>query len=393
MSESRVLPRLYLLIYVFSCTDKVASTLTPFEMGLACLAMLALYLSSLRIGIYLIAGQWVQIALNFPNTPNHEFILALYGVLWMGLGHKPSELLRSSQMLMGVVYAVAGVHKLNSAYWNPDLSCLTFLLPWGKSFIPGLSLLSVLFEFYLSAVFLSPYVKKKYLALYPALFFHFILSPLGFWDFASVAVTLLAKSKERMTTSASVGLVLHLAVYTFAGNLDYKWKYLLSSLTCWMVLISMIDFSFVPSSLPVRKSIKVFLALVVFWGLGPYWGGPHYPTFSMFSNLQLQSVSSNSWLLKKPLLEIDQEWWKLIEYEKPQGLPYFSTYILHKDKNTLFHENHLYEENRSGKMILEHWKTGERKKWPEDFPLSSSPNKFKKIFLSRRQISYGLCQW
>ncbi|MEB3321284.1 MAG: hypothetical protein VKI81_00485 [Synechococcaceae cyanobacterium] len=96
-----------------------------------------------RFAIFLLASSLFYLALLFPDLANHSNVILstnlclLIGILVMGRGRSAAELCTGTlfptiRLLLVVVYAMAGFHKLNHDFFDPTVSCISDFLGRGR---------------------------------------------------------------------------------------------------------------------------------------------------------------------------------------------------------------------------------------------------------------------
>lgn len=380
--------------FIFSLSERPLAFITAFEWFIFGLSLFLL-IKPFEVGYLALAGiVGGSLILKFPSIANHEFLLLIYLGFFLVLRRNPNKLLTYSRMIMGGAYLFAGIHKLNAGFFDDGKTCLEMFLPLSIESLGVWAGVFVVIEILLGFIFILQPQKLMKGALWFALGFHILTSMYGFLNFSAVAMLLLFASKEKVQKRTWWILVVHGLGY-WAYQMDPASMIHIAMIAkAWLILILSSNHKeeFQTPNFNFRKATLItFLSL---WCLAPYWGGAHYPTFSMFSNLQIQSVSSNSYFLSRPLINLNQDWWSIVAIDNPQGLPYFGFELNRVDPNgVILHTNHLYHKERSGSMTLKNVKSSEIRQWPEDFPLKHAPSWMEVTFLARRPITDNYCQW
>jgi|GEM_PF-5168199 len=387
-----VLPKLFILAGFFSFTDKAFGHLDNVGIILFGVFFLSLFLRTSKHHFLLLFIYSVYRLLRFPEIANHELFLILVSGCYFFLHRRPVYFQALVRRMLGVVYLVGGMHKLNEGFFDPGLSCLSMLLPSSAAMFPVAPWFVTLVELSFGMVCLMASDRTFRLASPAFVLFHLILAPLGFWDFFSVAMLALFPSRE-LRLFGNVSLIIHVGLYALMNTQYFPWMFIALGLTAVVTVLSAMAWP--QPQKPMPRSYWLMPAAVFIWGLGPYLGLAHYPTFSMFSNLQMNSLGSNSWIIKRPVFDVQESWWKVVSFQGPlKGLPYPDAHLIAQHpKEVRLPEGHLFGEKRIGKLVLEEVLTQQQKTWPDDFPLSARPSWLQKTFLSRRTITTNRCQW
>lgn len=328
-----------------------AGRLLPGELPLSWCVELTLLCSAVwLIGspgrVWLLRCTLVLLLLSFvlsaPDTPNHRLVLFFFSLLLLcevwrnpttlsGRFSVSEEFVHACRILTGVVYASAVVHKTNSDFFNPDLSCAAQFF---RELVPYFSAS----RFVLQLVAWSTYLLELTLAIALLLnrckiwvlllgfVFHFILSlhhEMQFYNFSAVMYLLLLTqcSWSEAASSKVAAIVVRLGK--------------IARLLCLLLILALLYFGVAPSlpfvsqgmvvlfwsmwalsivalvvrhcSACVRASrglgiaqYALFLVLLLL-ATGPYTGLRTRAALSMYSNLLITESSSNHVLIPRSL--------------------------------------------------------------------------------------------
>ncbi len=276
---------------------------------------------------------------EFPLVANHH-ILAMFLIPCLIQTHIEKEGSKNYLLwILRILYFFVVFHKLNSGYFNPELSCakslpLTFLqlfnLKPESVALTHLSIyISLIMEFFIFLGLIFPRgIKFSFLL---AIILHAILSLNNFFDFSGIAFLCFyfltdEKTKQDLAINLSLKKSRHLILFFsgqalailifyfhFKSNLNALWEWkVIVSLTWFLLFIYFIfqlyhvRLHFVSSELrfPSSLFLKFLLFIFTFNALCPYLGLKTISSLSMFSNLKTENGSSNHFLLKNNPLEI-----------------------------------------------------------------------------------------
>lgn len=297
----------------------------------------------------LLAGTGVAAVSNLPALPNHLLVGLLaalgFGVsaLWVwatrnrpdAQGDFLTRWFDTARAPVGLtlllVYLFAAFHKLNSAYFDPAVSCAGAVL--GHPIVtiqPDLQVPtalvqigavgSIAVELGIPVLLAIPRLRRWGLLL--GMVFHLALAPGGFWDFASLvfALYLLLMPRRVFTEMAGgstrlrvivmagfgVNLTLFVTAITLPAPVMGMWgrsRLIELAIVAWFVgvlplLVRLIRGCFAGRRewprLGLRPAVVLIVPLIAFVnGWTPYLGLKTVPTFSMFSNLHMEAGASN----------------------------------------------------------------------------------------------------
>jgi len=297
----------------------------------------------------LLAGTAVAAVANLPALPNHLLVGLLaalgFGVsaLWVwatrnrpdARGDFLARWFDTARTPVGLtlllVYLFAAFHKLNTAYFDPAVSCAGAVL--GHPIItiqPDLrvptalvqigAVGSVVVEFGIPVLLAIPRLRRWGLLL--GIAFHLSLAPGGFWDFATLVFALylllmprrvfteMAGGTTRLRVIVMAGFGVNLALFVTAVALPVPmlgvWgrsRLIELAIVAWFVgvlplLVRLIRGCFAErrawAPLHLRPAVVLVVPLLAFVnGWTPYLGLKTVPTFSMFSNLHVEAGATN----------------------------------------------------------------------------------------------------
>lgn len=270
---------------------------------------------------------------KFPNLANHSnlsffiFLLVLPMAwktsLWLSDKNYP-HFLKTMRWVAVITYFFAAFHKLNSDFFNIEVSCANDkmgeyldLLPdqWESFklvFRQWLPFLGFITEAVIPVSLLIP--RLRYFGIVFQCGLHFLLAPLGFIDFSSLAMglswsfvnpksldALLLKKHLKQIVTAVLLLTIGLGLFRW-GNQQEEFEFF-EGMAFTAIFISLIWFHVLPKldrsalRLPTSLAHILFIALLFIYGASNYLGLRTAGTFSMFSNLQTEGATSNHLLL------------------------------------------------------------------------------------------------
>lgn len=388
--QSRFNPNaLFCAAVIFNLTSRPFPELPVLDLCLIGLSALCFYLPLGRGFILLPLMTLVRLVWFFPQLGNHEILLGFLALLHL-VEPNTKLRLRSSQVILATTYLVAMIHKLNDSFFDVEKSCISFFFQSTELPVPLLAGLTVLLELAVGVLIFIGSDRSLGVAGVMGVLFHGALAFLGFRDFAAVAAALFFRSEERANLAAKLTLGVHFVLFFCRSHLSYFWSNLLLGISLLCTILFIAKFPIRLTNMTMGKRGKAMCASIVLLGTGPYWGGGHFPSFSMFSNLEVHHDYSNSWLVDRP--QTAEDGWWLVEGEGPvRGLPYFGNFLLRDKIYFKVHERHLFAEEREGNLLLH--KDGVSRRWPMDFPLEKRPPTWERLFLNRRFMALGRCQW
>jgi hypothetical protein len=304
---------------------------------------------SLRAFGLLIAGTGVAAAFSLPASANHLVValLAVLGLaasaLWVRVnrGRRDDgddvlaawfEVARTPVGLtLLVVYAFTVFHKLNTAFFDPAVSCAGTLMarpfrmnPADLALDPTVVQIAavgtVLVETAILVLLAVPRLRRW--GLLTGIVFHLMLAPGGFWDFSTLVFALylllmpdrvfgtVAEGSARLRAIALAGVGVHLVLFTTAvklpdtvigprGRVELIWVAVLA----WYVavvpfLVRLLRACFADRGdwpvIRLRPAVLLIVPLLAFLnGAAPYLGLKTVTTYSMFSNLHVEAGTSN----------------------------------------------------------------------------------------------------
>jgi hypothetical protein len=307
----------------------------PHEALLA-MALIVAYVLLPRLGdrVFLaaIAGLAARNLYDFPDLANHSNVI-LFVCLWLlpfqirrcfGSGGDDERALPTLRWTVFLVYFLAGFHKLNTAFFDPRVSCafaktgeyleafalhVEDLPPLVTAFVP---LSVVLAELGPALAFL--WRRSRKYGVLALLLIHATLALVGFADFSSLATALLwlfvppAAMPElpgrRYFGAMALGFVLLqalLAIERWPTGSDRFYRIegtllVAAFVPVWYRYLR----SAVPGPvmrLPRGWGSRAFLLFLLFFGMNNYLGLRTAGTLSMFSNLTTEGATSNHLLL------------------------------------------------------------------------------------------------
>jgi hypothetical protein len=359
--EFAVLATVYITAYLVDLTETWEHPVAAAFFIVAALLAVLPGISGLSFYLFLILAAAYTLWFQVPDVTNHENIYLISNLfLILGLadhlrrsgGLRPFKARVTEQELIGIVkptlrlalsivYIFAGFHKLNWDFFHPESGCaMTFFRRVvGKFGIaevvwPGLVVFSVpvfVLAWELVGGVLLWFRRLQLPVLVVAWFMHALLAQLVFTDFSSLAFALMlgfvpaaqfdliARAPIRLgrlrLQRATFYLLLNVAVAVAAGiygslpgpqSVIHRWQGLGLNIgflvLIWPILADRFssrrtEWSGVPVWRPLPWWRLAFVVSLTLFGLNPYLGLRTSGTFSMFSNLRTEGVSSNHLLL------------------------------------------------------------------------------------------------
>ncbi len=269
----------------------------------------------------------------FPNLANHSnlsffLFLLIPPISFMTLRSSKTDtttsLVKTLRIFALITYFFATFHKFNMDFFNPEVSCandkmgeyLEMLPDFFNSLKVTLRRLLPLIGFFTEAI-IPVCLFVPHLRVFGVFFqtgLHFLLAPLGFIDFSSLAMVLswsfvkpqssneLALEKQlQMIGWSCIALVVGLGVirfqpqseeYSFFEGLAFT---AIFAPFVFKSILPKIDMA--PISLPRPLILKLAGVVLFTYGFSNYLGLRTAGTFSMFSNIQTEGPTSNHLLL------------------------------------------------------------------------------------------------
>ena len=272
--------------------------------------------------------------LVFPNLANHSnlsffLFLLLSTVTFYKLksakGDSLTPLIKTLRIFALITYFFAAFHKFNLDFFNPEVSCandkmgeyLDLLPSFFDSYKVYLRRLLPLIGFFTEAIIpLFLFVPRlRYFGVLFQCGLHFLLAPLGFIDFSSLALVLSWSFVNPLATAndatlekqllllgwSCVALVIGLGLLRwYPQNEEYSF---FEGVAFAVIFAPFVFKTILPKldltriTLP-RPLVLKFAALLLFvYGFSNYLGLRTAGTFSMFSNIQTEGATSNHLLL------------------------------------------------------------------------------------------------
>ena len=313
--------------------------------------------SDLRLGL-LAAANVVLIVVEMPIMPNHNLIFfmadsaILATMLWYSFIKKQALWFPGAEpflrLALFITYGSATIAKLNSGWFNADLSCACSMPAQEFAFLPfDITWTALVFMPYVVflaelSVWLLPLFKRtRFVGLVIASLFHVSISltpdsqGLGF-SFLLFGLLILYLPDSAMRSIHRFGLarlksikdrgLLALIVFGFLGLASFfgyaaflsldrellsvlRYGPVLALLIVWASSIIFLAIKHrkeqqVERAIGVSNPLQVFLAvLIVANSISPYFGLKTYATMTMYSNLQMEIGKSNHLLI--PRIEIE----------------------------------------------------------------------------------------
>lgn len=301
---------------------------------------LAIFIPNMKWSIYLSLIPATGFLIYwYPFNANHlnyyilislSFMILCYLKTDFGMEHISRFLFRS----MGLVYLIAGLHKLNSDFLNPAVSCNTevlgrflerlylpipidhWIFPWS----------TVALELTLGAGLIWGRFLKPLMLV--SLLFHLALTWSNFVNFASIPLIVFLvygltflddqhKEKRLSFRKVTAYYVFGQLLLTIFGSFDImvgqlKLSYILNAVI-WTVIASLVFYLIIKSRmvpfLNRQSRLKtICLSLIALMGFQPYLGLSTVNSFSMFSNLQTEGAQWNHLILP--------DWLKIFSYQE-----------------------------------------------------------------------------
>ncbi len=270
---------------------------------------------------------------KFPNLANHSnlsfFIFLLTIPLTLGQfrplsGEHYNQFLKTVRWLAFITYFFAAFHKFNSDFFNPEVSCandkmgeylallpnsLSFLKTTLQQLMPALGFLT---EAVIPLCLVVPRLRRFGFLFVCGL--HFLLAPLGFIDFSSLAMVLawsfvvpekinteLALRHVQWLTYAVLALVCGLGLFRWEDQTEDFAAF--EGIAFAVIYTPFIYTHMWPNiyrgrlELPKWSFGLAFLFFMFAYGFSNYLGLRTAGTFSMFSNLKTEGTVSNHYLL------------------------------------------------------------------------------------------------
>jgi hypothetical protein len=270
---------------------------------------------------------------TFPNLANHSnlsfFLFLLLAPLSLYTLKKnssdiTSSLIKTLRLFALVTYFFAAFHKLNLDFFNPEVSCANdkmgeyldllpnFMDPLQTTLLRLLPLIGFLTEAIIPVFLFVP--RLRYFGVLFQCGLHFLLAPLGFIDFSSLAMVLswsfvkphVASEGELEKQIQGIGW---LSVLLVIGLGFFRWhpqneEFSFFEGLAFAALFAPFVFKFIlpnldlaPITLPRPLGLKLAALFLFVYGFSNYLGLRTAGTFSMFSNLQTEGPTSNHLLL------------------------------------------------------------------------------------------------
>ncbi len=275
-----------------------------------------------------------QYGLMFPNLANHSNLSFFLFLLMVPLSasqllkssqEKTTALLKTLRLVALVTYFFAAFHKLNWDFFTPDVSCANDKMGEYLELLPDffnvlkptirrlLPLLGFLTEAIIPLFLLIP--RLRYVGILSQSGLHFLLAPLGFIDFSSLAMVLSwsftnpQKSTQQDVLNRQLLQIGWSCVALVFGLGFFRWhpqseEYSFFEGLAFTAIYAPFVFKFIlPSldtsriSLPQPLALKLAALVLFIYGFSNYLGLRTAGTFSMFSNLQTEGPTSNHILL------------------------------------------------------------------------------------------------
>lgn len=303
------------LVALIAFASVLTAVLVPIE-------RLAWFVSLVPITTYLL--YW------WPFNANHmDFILIsnlffLYNT-WESRDFDLGELIEFLVVGLGVVYLFAALHKINSDFFIPEVSCANelmnrFLGRMGfgdtgrKEFLPWLAIIT---EVIVGLGVIFP--KTRRWAVIGSLLFHFVLVWSNFVNFASIpliiyfsfALNELAKKNHKATnllkvylfayglTQVIISLIGALEINFEGVNLSYYFSATLWTISATIFIWYWYSERFVWPRTRLSRPSYIFLLPIFVLGSQIYLGLGTANSFSMFSNLKTEGHAWNHLLIPR----------------------------------------------------------------------------------------------
>ena len=298
-------------------------------------------------------GQIFDVALTLPQVPNHWLLAFFVSLTWLcsisvllfknRKWPSVSELFSRnvSSIRFGVIvfYLFTGFWKLNTAFFQPQISCVVtrFLEVFSSrlgfpssGFLGYFLIFSTLFFEILIPVFLI-FQKTKVIAAFALITFHFVLAldaPHNYqnfsWTMVPLLITffepemieslLLRPSRFRVSwfrffaTALSLGLVL-LAFLSPRVWFVARWVFSTALIAGILAVVLGHFIAVRPFKIDLRPSWKitnlrvigVFSVLIFLNGIAPILGVKNRNSWQMYSNIRIESDYSNHFLIRRSL--------------------------------------------------------------------------------------------
>ncbi len=275
----------------------------------------------------------ISYATRFPNLANHSNLaFFLIAVLWpFALSHirnddsgSYEDLLKMLRLAAFFVYFFAAFHKLNSDFFNPEVSCANdklkdyyalfrpLLLPYLLQLKALMPTIAFGVEAIIPCALAIP--KLRTVGVTFQVILHCFLAPLGFVDFSALALVFtwayVEPSKLVPSTTIRNFFYLGLLSVMLGATLGFfRWapqRSVYSELEGVLFSLSILLFfakvilpalSQSPLALPRGAMWRLSLVILLTFGFSNYLGLRTAGTFSMFSNLKTEGAQTNHILL------------------------------------------------------------------------------------------------
>lgn len=269
----------------------------------------------------------------FPNLANHSnlsFFVFLFIFPYSVFFSKKitdshyDTFLKTLRFMALITYFFAAFHKLNIDFFNPEVSCANDkmgeyldLLPesWVilklqlQQILPALGFLT---EAVIPICLMIP--RLRYFGILFQCGLHFLLAPLGFIDFSSLAMVLSwsfvdPKNIHFDVLTRRIQTLVYSCLALVIGLGLFRWKpqteeFTFFEGTAFIAIFTPLIWQHVLPhlqkghlTLPKKLFAQILLVLFFLYGFSNYLGLRTAGTFSMFSNLKTEGVTSNHLLL------------------------------------------------------------------------------------------------
>jgi hypothetical protein len=288
----------------------------------------------LRNGVFLLFLLFAiySYGVQFPDLANHSnlsffvFLLLLLPQVKLTLLSREIEyhdIIKTLRLCLVTLYFFTIFHKLNWDFINPTVSCANdklrdylelippqwdSLYSWAETLIPFLGLST---EAIIPMALIIP--RFRNFGILFVIILHFVLAPMGFTDFSSLALAMawtfvqphssheLVWRHFQYLSALCLLIVFGLAPSRFPNRIETH-EILEGALFAWAYIPFLylyyrghVDLSVL--RLPKNPLLVIFVALFFFFGFNNYLGLRTSGTFSMFSNLVTEGDHSNHMLL------------------------------------------------------------------------------------------------
>jgi hypothetical protein len=236
-----------------------------------------------------------------------------------------TPLIKTLRLFALITYFFATFHKFNSDFFNPEVSCANDKMGEYLDLLPSFFDFSKMYlrrllplVGFLTEAIIPLFLFVPSLRYFGVLFqcgLHFLLAPLGFIDFSSLAMVLswsfvkpqasandaTLEKQLQMLGWSCVALVIGLGLfrwhpqseeYSFFEGIAFT---VIFAPFVFKTILPRLDFTWI--TLPRPLILKLAVLLLFVYGFSNYLGLRTAGTFSMFSNIQTEGPTSNHLLL------------------------------------------------------------------------------------------------